>query len=223
MKIGGLLKFSALDYPGKLSCVVFCQGCSLRCVYCHNPDFLDQSKDGAVSFEKFIDFLRGRIGYLDAVVFSGGDPLLQHDLFDSILTVKEIGFLIGIHTSGVALESFERIIPLINWVGFDVKTVFHKYDTITGVLNSGQIAEKNLSVLLNSKTDYEVRTTYDSRVISSDDLIEIAQTLHKLGVKKWIIQECAIHKDNEIMKLPLPDYIIVDELLSIIQIELRQR
>ncbi|MDR0640560.1 MAG: anaerobic ribonucleoside-triphosphate reductase activating protein [Holosporales bacterium] len=223
MKIGGLLKFSALDYPGKLSCVVFCQGCPLKCIYCHNPDFLDSSKNGDVSFDEFLSFICERKGCLDAIVFSGGEPLLQLDLPESILIAKEHGFLIGIHTSGIIPELFERIIPLVDWIGFDVKTVFPKYHTITSISNSGRAVEKSLSLLLNSATPHEIRTTYDSRFISSADLIEIAQTLRNAGVKKWVIQECSIRENNGNTKLPLPDHTIINKLSNIIQVGLRQQ
>jgi pyruvate formate lyase activating enzyme len=40
MLIGGLLKFSMIDYPGKIAAIVFTQGCNLRCKYCHNPELI---------------------------------------------------------------------------------------------------------------------------------------------------------------------------------------
>ncbi|MDR1476144.1 MAG: anaerobic ribonucleoside-triphosphate reductase activating protein [Holosporales bacterium] len=219
MKIGGFLKFSILDYPGKLSCVVFCQGCSLRCVYCHNPEFLPYEKDNCVDFQGFLSFLQSHSGSLDAVVFSGGEPLLQDDLFQVIELVKGFGFLVGIHTSGIVTEMFERIVSLVDWIGFDVKTVFSKYDTITKMSNSGMIAKKSLELLLNSGTSYEIRTTYDSRFISNDDIFEIAKILQKLGVKEWVIQKCIIRETGE--ELTLLDKEVVDGLSEFTAIKLR--
>ncbi|MDR2667071.1 MAG: anaerobic ribonucleoside-triphosphate reductase activating protein [Holosporales bacterium] len=221
MKIGGLLRFSALDYPGKLSCVVFCQGCSLRCVYCHNPEFQPYEVSTGVDFQEFVDFLRSRSGCLDAVVFSGGEPLLQSDLVQVIEFVKDLGFLVGIHTSGVVPDMFEKIISLVDWVGFDIKTVFRKYDSITKSQDSGLLAEASLRILLDSKVSYEIRTTYDPRFISQDDIFEIAEILQKARIREWIIQECVIRETEEV--LLLPDQDVMEKASKLIKISLRRQ
>jgi pyruvate formate lyase activating enzyme len=221
VKIGGLLRFSALDYPGKLSCVVFCQGCPLRCVYCHNPEFQPYSTDISVDFQELLDFLKSRYGYLDAVVFSGGEPLLQSDLAQIIESIKDFGFLVGIHTSGVVPDMFEKIITLVDWVGFDIKTVFRKYNIITKSPNSGQLAEVSLKILLDSRVNCEIRTTYDPRFIFQDDIFEIAEILQRAGVQEWVIQECVIRETSEVLSLPNRD--VIEKASELIRISLRHQ
>jgi pyruvate formate lyase activating enzyme len=210
-----------LDYPGKLSCVVFCQGCPLRCGYCHNPEFQSYEKSAKIDFQEFLSFLKSRSGYLDAVVFSGGEPLLQSELVQVIEFVKKLGFLVGIHTSGVVPDMFERIVSLVDWVGFDVKTVFRKYEVITKVLNSGLLAKTSLEILLNSEIDYEIRTTYDSRFISQDDIVEIARILQEAKVQEWVIQECTIRETGEV--LMLFDQDVAEKLFGLVKIKVRRQ
>lgn len=221
MKVGGFLKFSTLDYPGKLSSVIFCQGCSLRCVYCHNPDLQDCSKPGNIEFSDVLSFLKSRVGLLDAVVFSGGEPLLQPGLKEAMIEVRKLGFLVGIHTSGILPQVFESILNTVDWVGFDIKTIFETYERITGINDSGKYAQTSFEQLLLSDTEYEVRTTFDPRFISAKDLVSIAQYLCKNGVQKWVLQECIL-RNEENAKLLLPNELIIDELEQYIKVELRK-
>ncbi|MDR1289331.1 MAG: anaerobic ribonucleoside-triphosphate reductase activating protein [Holosporales bacterium] len=221
MKIGGLLKFSVLDYPGKLSCVVFCQGCFLRCTYCHNPEFQPCEASAGVDFQEFLDFLKSRSGCLDAVVFSGGEPLLQTDLIQVIEIVKELGFFVGIHTSGVVPNMFKKVVSLVDWIGFDIKTVFRKYDIVTQFQGSGLLVKIGLEILLNSGVSYEIRTTYDSRFISQEDVLKVAEILQKLGVREWTIQECVIRDTDE--ALLLPDKNVVEEASKLVRVNLRHQ
>ncbi|MDR2458967.1 MAG: anaerobic ribonucleoside-triphosphate reductase activating protein [Holosporales bacterium] len=222
MKIAAILKFSALDYPGKLSAVVFCQGCPLRCVYCHNQDFLDSSLSGNVSREEFLSFLKTRVGLLEAIVFSGGEPLLQPNLREAIESVKELGYAVGIHTSGVIPNALKVILPTLDWVGLDIKTCFESYKDITNVADSGKLVAESLSIILASWVNYEIRTTYDSRNITDADLISIAQSLGERGVRRWIIQECIIRDDTRLTHLPLPSQDILSKIATYVNVELRR-
>ena len=224
LQIGGLLKFSTLDYPGKLCSVIFCQGCSMRCSYCHNPDFQDISKPGKFVFEDVLDFLKTRIGLLEAVVFSGGEPLLQQSLKESVKRVKELGFLVGVHTAGMALNIFDDILEIVDWVGLDIKTSFENYEKVTGVIGSGELAKSSFEKLINSGVEFETRTTFDSRYISEDDLHTIANTLAEKKVKKWILQECVLRKDNkEDETLLLPSTSVLENISKVIEVELRRQ
>jgi pyruvate formate lyase activating enzyme len=222
MKIAAILKFSTLDYPGKLSCVVFCQGCPLRCCYCHNADFLDPLQPEKVSIETFISFLKNRIGLLDAVVFSGGEPLLQQDLGALIDISKSLGYLVGLHTSGAAPSALKIILPTLNWIGFDLKTSIESYENITRTKDSGKNAVESLDLILTSGINYEVRTTYDSRNISEPDLINIAKFLSKRGVSRWTIQECIIRDGAHSTRLPLPSQDAISETSTFINVNLRR-
>lgn len=207
MQIGGIQPFSLVDYPGKMSCVVFCQGCCMRCSYCHNK----QLQPFVQSFEDIFAFLEKRVGLLEAVVFSGGEPLLQHDLYDVMLEIKNnFQFLIGLHTAGVAPDMFKAVLPLVDWVGLDVKTDFSHYENVTHYANSGDYANECFNVLVQSGKEFEVRTTYDARLITDDDMIAIADLLQRNEIKIWHIQECILRNYAESVHIPLP----CDELLA---------
>lgn len=223
MKIGGLLKFSMLDYPGRLSAVIFCQGCSVRCGYCHNKNFQQVDQEGAVDFSAVLDFLSKRVGKLDAVVFSGGEPLIQHDLLASIEAVKKMHFLIGLHTAGLFPSIFEKVLGVCDWVGFDLKTVFEKYFSITFSQNSGIAAEKSFEMLTKNHDNFEIRTTFDERHISKNDLYVMAKMLREHKVKKWILQQCILRKKGVGSdRLPPPNAKIIENLKKFIEIELRK-
>ena len=74
LKVGGVAPFTATDYPGQLAAVLFVQGCPWRCGYCHNTHLQPRTREGAVSWAKVMSFLARRVGLIDAVVFSGGEP-----------------------------------------------------------------------------------------------------------------------------------------------------
>lgn len=188
--VGGVEKFSAVDFPGVLSAVVFMQGCPWKCPYCHNASIREILKENSFSWEKFVDFLRKRVGRLDAVTFSGGEPLVQDCLGDAIKEVKELGFKIGLHTGGYRPEHLAQVLPLVDWVGLDIKAPFDevKYQSIVGVNHLKKVQE-SLALLLKWDGDFECRTTCDPRFLSVEDLWVIAKTLKEKGVKKYFLQK----------------------------------
>lgn len=223
INIGGVLKFSTLDYPGKISAVIFCQGCPNRCVYCHNPEFIPLKHTTDIKFSDIYNFLETRRGLLDAVVFSGGEPLMQDGLRDAIDCIKGMGFLIGLHTSGYNPERLSEVIPLIDWVGLDIKTTFDKYEEITKNDISGHMAEKSFKILLRSNISNEVRTTLDSRYITLEDLKRIAKTLTEHGVAKWVLQECILREAGIDKRLGMISDTALEALNKIINIEIRRQ
>ncbi|MDR0695264.1 MAG: anaerobic ribonucleoside-triphosphate reductase activating protein [Holosporales bacterium] len=224
LKIAAILRFSALDYPSKLSAVVFCQGCPLRCKYCHNYDFIDPVAPGALTFESLISFLKTRRDQLEAVVFSGGEPLMQPGLIEAAERVREMGFLIGLHTAGTYPDRLANMLKITNWTGFDIKTSFARYSEITQIEKSGLQALASLEYLLASGVDHELRTTYDPRNISDEALLDTARTLKELGATKWVIQECIL-RDKDSTKgqsLGMPSKSIILQISEHIGVELRR-
>ena len=186
--IGGIQTFTTIDYPGKLAAVLFCQGCGWCCPYCHNPNLQPAENENAVPWEKAVEFLETRRGLLDAVVFSGGEPLIQKNLKDAMQTVKKMGFAVGLHTSGMYSLRLPKILPFVDWVGFDVKAPFDKYRERIA-LSNGDIVRESLKTVLQSGVPTEVRTTLDPRVILKGELPALAQELADMGVKTYAIQE----------------------------------
>ena len=188
LHVGGLTRLSTTDYPGKLAAVVFCRGCPWRCGYCHNPHLLP-ARGTQIPWDEVVAFLARRTGLLDAVVFSGGEPLAQPALADAMCGVRQRGFRAGLHTGGAYPRRLREVLPLVDWVGFDVKTTFADYPRITLVDGSGDAALESARILLASGVDCEFRTTVHPRQHTPDALARLAERLAALGVRRYVLQE----------------------------------
>ena len=133
-------------------------------------------------------FLQGRIGLLDAVVFCGGEPTAHRALPDAIAQVRDMGFAIGLHTAGIHPEIFTDCLPLVDWVGFDIKTCFAHYEQVVHVPDAGPRAHLGAQQLVASGIAHQWRTTWHPALISDDALMEAARDLHQLGATRWTIQ-----------------------------------
>jgi len=192
--VGGFTPLTTIDYPGELSAVVFLQGCSWRCGYCQNSDLIPRQTDHGIPWSKIISLLEKRKGLLDAVVFSGGEPTLQSSLLSAIQQVRSMGYKIGLHTAGIYPDRLQKILPFVDWVGFDIKSTISDYDKITSVKNSGERAWKSAQLLLNSGVDYEFRTTVHADMLSKKQLQDLSTELQQLGVKHYVIQACVTNR-----------------------------
>lgn len=190
LRVGGLTPLTATDYPGHLAAVVFCQGCPWRCAYCHNSHLIPPRASAQIEWPAVMQFLARRVGLLDAVVFSGGEPTLQPSLAQALSEVKAMGFKCGLHTAGAYPEHLASVLPLLDWVGFDIKASFADYAQITQAPGSGNSAEASLQALLASGVSYECRTTVDLQFFDSKKLIDLAQALAASGVRHYVLQTC---------------------------------
>ena len=188
LRVGGLTPLSTTDWPGMLAAVVFCQGCPWRCGYCHNPDLIPARGDNEIPWDDVLAFLHRRQGLLDGVVFSGGEPTLQAALPDAMREVRALGFRIGLHTGGAYPQRLAAVLPLVDWVGFDVKAPFADYPRITGAAGSGARALSGLQHVLASGVEHEIRTTVHPALLSDTDLADVAHDLAERGVKRYVIQ-----------------------------------
>jgi pyruvate formate lyase activating enzyme len=158
LRVGGLTRCSATDYPGKLAAVVYCQGCAWRCGYCHNPELQPARAGKAIAWSEVLTFLERRRGLLDAVVFSGGEPTQQPGLEGAMREVKEMGFLVGLHTAGIVPWRLEKVLPLADWVAMDAKAPFAEHERVTRVAGSARRARESLRLLRASGVAREVHT-----------------------------------------------------------------
>jgi pyruvate formate lyase activating enzyme len=190
LRIGGFVPFTATDYPDHLAAVVFCQGCPWRCVYCHNPHLLPARAKTRHAWASIAAFLETRRGLLDAVVFSGGEPTLQDALPAAMRTVRDMGFKIGLHTAGIYPRKLAAVLPLVDWIGIDVKAPFDSYERVTGVAGSGCVARESAALVTASGVAHEFRTTVDRSVLEPRDLDVIADGLPRMGAKRHVLQTC---------------------------------
>jgi anaerobic ribonucleoside-triphosphate reductase activating protein len=188
IQLSGLTPCTTIDYPGALAAVLFCQGCPWRCGYCHNPHLQPIAK-GTLIWSEVLAFLKERIGLIDAVVFSGGEPTLQRQLKQAIEQVKQLGFKIGLHTAGVHPALLTPILPLLDWIGMDIKAPFDQYERITNNPNSGSRAKQSAEAVIAQAASYEFRTTVHPDYLTQEDLDRLTLQLSALGGKHFILQE----------------------------------
>lgn len=188
LPVGGLARFSTVDYPGQLAAVVFCQGCPWRCGYCHNPGLQPSCAAPLHAWRDVAVFLGQRRGLLDAVVFSGGEPTLHAGLEAAMREVRALGFKIGLHSAGIYPLRLAPLLPLIDWIGLDIKAPFDQYARITGVSRSGDKALAAARLVLDSGVDYEFRTTLHAALLSARDVEKLALQLAALGVRRYALQ-----------------------------------
>lgn len=186
--VGGLTPFTTIDFPGRLAAVVFCQGCPWRCSYCHNPHLHPPVADGR-PWQAVCDWLKTRRGLLDGVVFSGGEPLLQRGLAQALTDARTLGFATGLHTAGIYPERLTAVLPLLDWVGFDIKGPFEDYWRITGG-GSGEAAARSLSLLQASGTPHEIRCTVDADLLDADAARRMARQMAEMEVAHLVLQPC---------------------------------
>ncbi|HYD60124.1 MAG TPA: anaerobic ribonucleoside-triphosphate reductase activating protein [Noviherbaspirillum sp.] len=186
--MGGITPFTATDYPGKLAAVVFVQGCPWSCGYCHNPHLQLRLQKSPLQWGKVLGLIEKRVGLIDAVVFSGGEPTLDPALGSAIKDVRKLGFEIGLHTGGSYPQRLNELLPLVDWVALDIKAPFASYEKITGIADSGLQALACAEAVLASGIDYEFRTTVHPSLLSEEEILNLAHTLAAMGAKNYAIQ-----------------------------------
>ena len=194
MKIFGLTRFTLIDYPGKISAVVFTGHCNFCCPYCHNAVLVcDPESQTPMPESDFFDFLENRRGKLDGVVISGGEPTLQADLPDFAAKIKQLGFSVKIDTNGSNFDMIEKIYSAGNLdaLGVDYKAPRAKYPQITGCLAStaaSVVTVISFAVANNIKLD--LRTMVHRSLLSGEDLRIMRRELNEIapGVE-WILQQ----------------------------------
>lgn len=189
MTIGGFQSFSLNEFPGRISAVVFCQGCNFRCPYCHNPELVEPGLYPAPWPEhRVMDELAARRGRLQGVVITGGEPTLQEDLERFIRKVRGLGFAIKLDTNGSHPDALERLLAagLLDHVGLDVKAPLPKYAAVTRAEIAPRTITRSISLLLASGVDHEFRTTWAPSLLSKADLLEVAGMVK--GCRSWVIQ-----------------------------------
>ena len=187
--IAGLTPLSSVDYPDALAAVIYCQGCPLACPYCHNAALRPMTGLGRGRMRGgCFDWLAGRIGLLDAVVFTGGEPTVQPGLGAAMARVRSLGFRVGLHTSGLAPEALAAVLPRCDWVGLDVKAPMAGYDRITGRAGSAEAAFASLGLLVAGGLDFEVRTTWHPALLDEEAMASLARELAAAGARRWMLQ-----------------------------------
>jgi pyruvate formate lyase activating enzyme len=190
MQIGGLQKNSLIDFPGKVSSVIFCAGCNFDCPYCHNPELVRGAENcpNHLSSGAVYGFLDQRRGFLDGVVISGGEPTLQPDLVEACRKIKDLGFPLKLDTNGSRPGVLQHLIEqgLVDYIAMDLKTDPLLYQTY---IKSGCRPDPILAsveLIMESGIDYEFRTTCVKPIVTGRTIENILQLIR--GARLYALQ-----------------------------------
>lgn len=198
MHLGGLQKSSLIDYPGKLSSVIFFAGCNFDCPYCHNPELAKgcAACPADLSAAHICDFLKQRQGFLDGVVVSGGEPTLQPDLPDLCKKIKGFGYPVKLDTNGSRPKLLEQLIDarLVDYIAMDLKTdpvLYRSY--IKADCNPDPLLA-SIRILMESGIDYEFRTTCVKPIVTFETIENITQLIQ--GARRYALQR---FRNNDVL------------------------
>ncbi len=190
MNFQGINKLSLLDYPGKVAAILYIDKCNFCCEYCHNWNTLIAADDNEdLIFNDILSFLKKRVGILDGVVISGGEPTLMPDLKEKIKAIKELGYAIKLDTNGTHPEVVLDLINegLIDYVAMDIKSSLDQYHLFCKNDKLIEQVSKTIELLKQNKVDYEFRMTLISEY-HNEEVINKVKELIK-GSKRLFLQQ----------------------------------
>jgi pyruvate formate lyase activating enzyme len=201
IKISGVQKTSLIDYPDKISTVLFTQGCNMDCPYCHNPSLIPNENDNEyMNLEYFWQYLEKRKDLIDGIAITGGEPLIQESIYDFIKMIKNYNLSMKLDTNGTNFNLLKKLIDekLVDYVAMDIKGPIKEYEIFCGIkLNKVLIDNivKSREYIINSKINYEFRTTVVPGLHTKDTIKTIARELK--GVNNYFIQNFRSEKVND--------------------------
>jgi len=189
LRLGGLTKSTALDFPGQVAAVLFTQGCNFTCPYCHNPHLaglLGESLDE----EEVLAFLQRRRRLLEGVVISGGEPTLQPDLAGFCEKLQGLGYAVKLDTNGSAPGLVNALIEgrLVNYLALDIKADPRAYPA--EIAPEQPAILETISILKHSGLPHEYRVTAAAPFINRRSLESIARAA--AGRAPLFIQPCRL-------------------------------
>ena len=182
--IGGIQRSTLIDYPGKVACSVFFNGCNFKCGFCHNP-FLIFNCSELITKEEVLSFLDKRVGLLDGVVLSGGEPCMDESIIEFAKAIKEKGFLVKLDTNGSFPEVLERLLPYLDYIAMDIKGSKESYSKVCGVEIDISKIEKSVE-LVKAFGKFEFRTTCCPGLFDKEEMEKIGKWI---GSGKYVIQQ----------------------------------
>ncbi len=178
--ISGLQKMTLLDFPGKVACTVFLQGCNWRCPFCHNSELLPGKGEELMTEDAFFKFLKSRQGLLEGVCVSGGEPTLYKELPAFLEKIKALGFAVKLDTNGSRPEILKALVArgLVDYVALDAKNSPAMYAQTVGKENFDLApVEESMRFLIDGDIPYELRTTLVCPLHDEKSVVEMGQWL----------------------------------------------
>ena len=195
MEICGLQKMTLLDFPGRVACTVFLGGCNYRCPFCHNAELLDAHAEPVLSEAEFLAFLKKRVGLLDGVCVSGGEPTCAAGLKEFLQAIKAMGYAIKLDTNGSRPAVLKELVQagLVDYVAMDIKNAPSRYGETVGMAKVDLTAiEESAAFLMGGAVASEFRTTVVLPLHDEAAITEMGRWLHNIvgekPVKKLFLQ-----------------------------------
>ncbi len=189
MIIEGMRKLTLLDFPGRCAATLFTHGCNLRCPFCHNASLVTRAPASEITVAEVYSFLEKRVGLLDGVCITGGEPLINKEVFEFMRGIRARGFAVKLDTNGFFPDALSKVLSegLADYVAMDIKSSPEGYAAATGVpgIDITSVRE-SIALLMGGKTDFEFRTTAVKGLHTKKDFDGIAEMI--AGDEKYFIQ-----------------------------------
>ncbi len=185
MKFSGLQKTSLIDFPGRISSILFTPGCNLRCPYCQNWRIAVNPQGPFLTEDEALAILESRKKFIDAVVVTGGEPLIHSDAPLFLKKLKERGFAVKLDTNGFFPKLLKKCLVHVDYVAVDIKTSPEKYHLV-GAKEIDSLLE-TVSLLMNSSVDYEFRSTVVPGIVDEEDIAKMGEVVR--GAKRFAFQQ----------------------------------
>lgn len=190
MLFGGLQKYSLIDFPGKVSCILFLPGCNFDCPYCHNPDLVKGKGSCPSPLDESViyPFLEERKRILDGVVISGGEPTLAEDLAVLCEKIKGMGYPVKLDTNGSRPQVIKDLINggLLDYIAMDIKTAPSLYAALVKKDYDSSDIRESVQIVMESSVPHEFRTTCVKPFVDRDIIECVAKTIR--GANRYVLQ-----------------------------------
>ena len=219
IKISGIQKLTLLDYPEHTACTLFVPGCNFKCPFCHNSELLSAGVEFYDEAEIFA-FLRKRVGVLEGVCVTGGEPTLYTDLGRFLGKIKDLGYAVKLDTNGFLPDRLKELIDagLVDYVAMDIKNSPERYAETAGLpAERFDIApiEQSIDIIMNSGKDYEFRTTVVTELFDERSIEGAARMI--IGAKKYFLQKFVMRDTVPSKTLTSPQSIVLSRYLDIVR------
>ncbi len=183
-----------IDFPGRISTLIFIGGCNFRCPFCHNPELVLPNllrETPNLSLDEIKDIIRKRSKIIRGVSFTGGEPLIWNGLPELLRWIKdELGLPTKIDTNGYLPDRLRKVIDegLVDYVAMDIKAAPEDYPEATGVpnLDFNKILE-SVDIIKSSGIEYEFRTTAVPTFVTEESIRKIGEVSR--GARLHAIQQ----------------------------------
>lgn len=219
LEVKGFVDLSFVDWDGKVSSVLFLPNCNFRCPFCHNVNLvLNPETIDTIPFEYLEGQLNTQKGWIDGVCITGGEPTLHIDLPALCSKIKQMGFLVKLDTNGTNPTMLKELLDkkLLDYVAMDVKAPLtpEKYSKAIGVISENLLknVKESIKILMDSKIDYEFRTTVVPTLHDSEDMKQICNFLK--GCKKYVLQKFDVNIGQTVLDPTFTTKTITNETMQ---------